>query len=292
MSARPTDWPRRAPATTARHLGLSPAVGRRPSGVPRLRATPPAGPPTLRETAGASGQMRADLLYPRRGQAGRALLHHHPPAQKPPRPELLRHPRRLVTSPAGFPTGPLRHLQLSGFISWLAPPPRRDRECDRPQVRRREPTCKIRPLLAPPTAPGWPSTHRPAGPRASAGQPRPSIRFLPGRTAHPLGAPPHRLPQPLGNPVQHSRSATDPPSGQLNSPNSRQSRSASASSRVTRHLAQHSHCRPPSAPPKAPATARQHPNSSPDHRACNSLPPLPLSSRPPSGSSVDSDYAR
>ena len=91
----------------------------------------------------------------------------------------------------------------------------------------------------------------------------------------------------------HSRpddpSATDPPSGQLNVPaNSRQSRSASASSRVlSRHLAQHSHCRPPSAPPKAPATARQppvYPNSSPDHRACNSLPPLPLSSRPPSGS--------
>ena len=83
-------------------------------------------------------------------------------------------------------------------------------------------------------------------------------------------------------------SATDPPSGQLNVPaNSRQSRSASASSRVlSRHLAQHSHCRPPSAPPKAPATARQppvYPNSSPDHRACNSLPPLPLSSRPPSG---------
>ena len=64
------------------------------------------------------------------------------------------------------------------------------------------------------------------------------------------------------------------------------SRSASASRRVlARHLAHHSHCRPPSAPPKAPADRRQppvYPNSSPDHRACNSLTLLPLSSRRPS----------
>ena len=54
--------------------------------------------------------------------------------------------------------------------------------------------------------------------------------------------------------------------------------SASASCRVlSRHLARHSHCRPPSVPPKAPAdrppTSRL-PNSSPDHRACNSLTPF------------------
>ena len=63
-------------------------------------------------------------------------------------------------------------------------------------------------------------------------------------------------------------------------------RSASASCRVlSRHLAHHSHCRPPSAPPKAPADRRQppvYPNSSPDHRACNFLTPLPLPSRRPS----------
>ena len=46
-------------------------------------------------------------------------------------------------------------------------------------------------------------------------------------------------------------------------------RSASASCRVlSRHLAHHSHCRPPSAPPKLPADRRQpliYQNSSPDH---------------------------
>ncbi len=60
-------------------------------------------------------------------------------------------------------------------------------------------------------------------------------------------------------------------------------RSASASCRVlSRHLAHHSHCRPPSAPPKAPADRRQppiYPNSSPDHRVYYFLIPLPVSSR-------------
>ncbi len=63
-------------------------------------------------------------------------------------------------------------------------------------------------------------------------------------------------------------------------------RSASASCRVlSRHPTHHSHCKPPSAPPTAPADRRQppvYPNSSPDHRACNFLTPLPLSSRRPS----------
>ena len=57
-------------------------------------------------------------------------------------------------------------------------------------------------------------------------------------------------------------------------------RSASASCRVlSRHLAHHSHCRPPSAPPKAPADRRRpriYPNSSPDHPRL--LLPLPTSS--------------
>ena len=57
-------------------------------------------------------------------------------------------------------------------------------------------------------------------------------------------------------------------------------RSASASCRVlSRHLAHHSHCRPPSAPPKTPADRRQpliYPNSSPDHPRL--LLPLPPSS--------------
>ncbi len=57
-------------------------------------------------------------------------------------------------------------------------------------------------------------------------------------------------------------------------------RSASASYRVlSRHLAHHSHCRPPSAPPKAPADRRRpriYPNSSPDHPRL--LLPLPTSS--------------
>ena len=56
--------------------------------------------------------------------------------------------------------------------------------------------------------------------------------------------------------------------------------SASASCRVlSRHLAHHSHCRPPSAPPKTPADCRQpliYPNSSPDHTRL--LLPLPPSS--------------
>ena len=65
-------------------------------------------------------------------------------------------------------------------------------------------------------------------------------------------------------------SATDPPSGQLNLPAN------------SRHLAHHSLCRPSAVPPEAPQIALQlpvYPNSSPDHRACNSLTTLPLSSR-------------
>ena len=63
-------------------------------------------------------------------------------------------------------------------------------------------------------------------------------------------------------------------------------RSASASCRVlSRHLAHHTHCRPPSASPKAPADRRQppiYPNSSPDHPRLLLPLPLPVSSPRPS----------
>ena len=61
--------------------------------------------------------------------------------------------------------------------------------------------------------------------------------------------------------------------------------SASASCRVlSRHLARHSHCRPPSVPPKAPADRPPtpvYPNSSPIIAPVTPH-PLPLSSRRPS----------
>ena len=63
-------------------------------------------------------------------------------------------------------------------------------------------------------------------------------------------------------------------------------RFVSASCRaLSRHLAHHSHCRSPSAPPKTPPDRHQppiYPNSSPDRRVCNFLTPLPVSSRRPS----------
>ena len=82
-------------------------------------------------------------------------------------------------------------------------------------------------------------------------------------------------------------SATDPPSGQLNIPaNSRHpgprvslAASSPAISLTTAAAGRH-RC-----PQKRLQTARQppvYPNSSPDHRACNSLTPRPLSSRRPS----------
>ena len=127
----------------------------------------------------------------------------------------------------------------------------------------------------------------------------------PGRTAHPLGTPPHPASATalaLGNPVQ----SRPDPAASHSTPNLtapvRQCpqrplqlapvRSASASCRVlSRHLAHHTHCRPPSASPKAPADRRQppiYPNSSPDHpRLLLPLPfqcPLPVHPCP----SVDS----
>ena len=96
-------------------------------------------------------------------------------------------------------------------------PPRRDRECHpRPQARRRPQSSPPR-AASPPTAPGWPSRcwpiTWPAGPRASVWarggdhQDPPAALLLPGRTAHPLGPPPHFASATglaLGNPV-HSR---------------------------------------------------------------------------------------
>ncbi len=97
---------------------------------------------------------------------------------------------------------------------------------------------------------------------------------------HPLGTPPHPASATalaLGYPVQsrpgpaasHSTpsltapSATDPTSPQTERPRKLAPvRSASASCRVlSRHLPHHSHCKPPSAPPKAPATAANLPST-------------------------------
>ncbi len=129
-----------------------------------------------------------------------------------------------------------------------------------------------------------------------------------GGTAHPLGSPPHPASSQAlavggegqsrpGTAASHSTPSLTAPVRHCPNvrPNVRPterprqlapSRSASPSRRVlSRHFAHHSHCRPPSAPPKAPADRRQppvYPNSSPDHRACNSLTPLPLFSRRPS----------
>ena len=122
---------------------------------------------------------------------------------------------------------------------------------------------------------------------------------------YPLGAPPHPAPATalaLGNPVQsrpwpgcepfHSRPDGARPPVPQRPRKLAPVRSASASCRVlSRHLAHHSHCRPPSAPPKTPPDSRQppiYPNSSPDRRVCNFLTPLPVSSRRPS---VDSGLA-
>ena len=105
-----------------------------------------------------------------------------------------------------------------------------------------------------------------------------------------LGYPVQSRPGPAAShstPSLTAPSATDPTSLPTERPPKlTPSRSASASCHVLScHLALHSHCRPPPAPPKAPADRRQppiYPNSSPDHRACNSLTLLPVSSRRPS----------
>ena len=100
----------------------------------------------------------------------------------------------------------------------------------------------------------------------------PAQGLRPGRTAHPLGAPPHPASAPalaLGNPVQSRPGpAARPATPSLTAPvchwpailpteRPRQpapARPASPSCRVLScHLPRHSHCRPPSAPPKAPA---------------------------------------
>ena len=123
----------------------------------------------------------------------------------------------------------------------------------------------------------------------------PAAVLRPSRTPHPLGTPDHPASsqalgrgrrssvapwpdcepfhsRPDGTPLPLTRQPTQRPRKLA------PARSASASCRVlSRHLAHHSHCRPPSVPPKAPADRRQppvYPNSSPDHRVCNFLTPL------------------
>ena len=127
-----------------------------------------------------------------------------------------RTPRRYGSSSGGcsrprFPTGPLRHLQLSRLhhrprwgdagTGGRPPPPRRDRERDtRPQVRRRVEPHAVRPLrrqrrLAGGTGDGaqpdpLDRPHRP-GRADSHHQDPPAAVLRSGGTDHPLGAPLH-----------------------------------------------------------------------------------------------------
>ena len=176
--------------------------------------------------AGAISRKRPwfDLGNP--GQGGR------PPPRLIPPSRVSRTPRRCGSSSGGcsrppywFPTGPLRHLQLSRLhhrpgrrdpgTGGRPPPPRRDRECDtRPQVRRRVEPHAVRPLRRQRRLAGRPGDGPQPGPLDRAHRPGRADRdhqdpqatvLLPGRTAHPLGAPPHPASAPalaLGNPVQ------------------------------------------------------------------------------------------
>ena len=121
----------------------------------------------------------------------------------------------------------------------------------------------------------------------------PAPVLLSRRTAHPLGAPPHPASSPalaLGNPVQSRPGpAACPATPNLTAPVRRRpdvrpterprqlapSRSATASCRVlSRHFGHHRHCRPPSAPPKAP-TDRPPTSGLPEFQPGSSPPYLP-----------------
>ena len=118
---------------------------------------------------------------------------------------------RRVKPHARFPIGPLRHLQLSRLhhrpgrrdpgTGGRPPPPRRDRERhSRPQVRRRAEPHAVRPLRRQRRLAGGTGDGPQPGPldgadwsgRADRDHQDPSATvLLPGRTAHPLGTPPH-----------------------------------------------------------------------------------------------------
>ena len=132
---------------------------------------------------------------------------------------------------ARFPAGPLRHLQLSRLhhrpgrgdarTGGRPSPPRRDRECDtRPEVRSRPQPSPLGALLRQRCLAGRPGAgpqpgsldgaHR-SGRAGGDHQDPPAMLLLPGRTAHPIGAPPHPASAPalaLGSPVQ-SRPLSD-----------------------------------------------------------------------------------
>ena len=190
--------------------------------------------------------------------------------------------RRVKPMPGSQP-GPLRHLQLSRFhhrpvggypgAGGRPSPPRRDRECDtRPEARRRAEPSPLGAIPCQRRLTGGTGHGPQPGPldsadrsgRAGGDHQDPPAAFLrPGGTAHPLGTP-------------HDPSATDPPS---RSPRAPLAVSYPAISLATATVGRHRR------PQKRLQTARQppvYPNSSPDHRACNSLTPLPLSSRRPS----------
>ena len=132
--------------------------------------------------------------------------------------------RRVKPTP-GSQLAPLRHLQLSRLhhrpgrrdpgTGGRPPPPRRDRERhSRPQVRRRSEPHAVRPLRRQRRLAGGTGDGPQPGPldgadrsgRADRDHQYPSATvLLPGRTAHPLGTPPHPASATalaLGNPVQ------------------------------------------------------------------------------------------
>ena len=175
---------------------------------------------------------------------------------------------RRVEAHARFPTGPLRHLQLSRLHHRPAgrrpgtggrpSPPRRDRERHPgPEVRCRPQPSPLGPLRRQRRLAGRPGdgpqlgrldgAHR-SGRAGGNHQDHQATLLLPDRTHHPQGPPPHPASAPrlaLGKPVQQrpgpiacpatpfltSSSATGPPTGQLKVPTeSRPGRAAIVSS--------------------------------------------------------------
>ena len=132
--------------------------------------------------------------------------------------------RRVKPTP-GSPVGPLRQIQLSRLhhrpgrgdpgTGGRPPPPRRDRERhSRPQVRRRSQPHAVRPLRRQRRLAGGAGDGPQPGPLDGADrsgradrdhQDHSAAVLLPGRTANPLGTPPHppsATALALGNPVQ------------------------------------------------------------------------------------------
>ena len=164
------------------------------------------------------------------------------------------------------------------------PMSRRDRECDtRPQVR-----CRTEPHAVLADSPPWLAVQVIAQPglsppgsvvttktlrrRVSAGRGHGLTLHL---TALALGYPVQSRGPAASHSLPASATAPEPPNGQPNVPAI--SHQPGPRAPLPCPWALHSHCRPPSVPPKAPAdrppTCRL-PKFEPDHRACNSLTPF------------------